>query len=121
MDCEHYNCDPPALNTKCIIFTLFIAFVYWGLPRHNKWVLVLLIFSSYLILAWYDYIYQCERNLGPSYLSLFYKNLKPPESDQMKKYDNWHPAIKRKVFFFDVTILLLLILAFPLFLKWEPS
>lgn len=120
-DCDKYNCDPPTLNIKCVIFTLFIVFVYWFLPPRNKWILILLIFIPYVLLAWYDYIYQCERNSGPSYLSLFYKNLKPPETDPMKKYDNWHPTIKKRVFFIDLSFLLIILLFIPIFIEWTPK
>ena len=102
---EVYNIEPTA-NWKCIIFTLSLALGYWFLPKNNKYILVTLLYFPYIILAWYDYIYVCKRNMGPTYLSMFYWWAKPPGSEQVKAYHNWNPKIKRKVFIVDIIILL---------------
>ena len=119
-DCDKYNCEPPSVNTKCIVFTLFVVTIYWFVPK-NKWILLFLIFVCYIILAWYDYIYNCERNMGPTYLSLFYKHFKPQSSEQIKEYENWHPTLKKKVMYVDLFILLVLVMLFPIYYDWEPK
>ena len=111
----------PVVNWKCIFFTVFLSVGYWFLPYRNKWVLLALLYFPYLILAWYDYYYSCERNMGPTYLSLFYWWGKPKESQQIKDYNDWDPQIKRRVFIVDMLILAIMILIIPTFLMWVPK
>lgn len=112
--------EAPSANIKCIVFSLVLAGGYWFLPPKNKWVLLALLYFPYLILAWYDYYYACKRNLGPTYLALFYKDLKPKESEQIKTYENWCPKWKQRVLIIDIILLVILLaLAVP-FWKWNP-
>ena len=55
----------PATNLKCIVFTAFV-FGIWMLPK-NKWVLLLVLFLPYAIMATYDHYYNCNRQFGPTY------------------------------------------------------
>lgn len=114
-----YNKEP-VVNWKCIVLTFILASGYWWLPKRNKWVLLALLYFPYLALAWYDYWYVCERNMGPTYLSLFYWWGKPPNSKQIKQYKDWHPAIKKKVYIVDGVILVLTLMLLPRFLRWKP-
>ena len=66
----YYNIEP-VVNWKCIIFTMILAIGYWFLPKKNKWILLGLLYFPYLVLAWYDHYYKCERNMGPTYLAFF--------------------------------------------------
>lgn len=111
----------PAANLKCIIFSLVLASGYWFLPKRNKWILLALLYFPYLAIAWYDYYYACQRDLGPTYLALFYKDLKPQESDQIQTYKNWCPKWKRRIFAVDTFIVLLLVVLAVPFWKWSPS
>jgi hypothetical protein len=104
-------CEQPTFNLKCIIFTLILSAGYWWLPKKNIIILAILLYFPYLVLAWYDYIYQCKRNMGPTYLSLFYEWLKPQDSDQIKQYKDWCPEIKNKVLAVDITLLFIGLLA----------
>ncbi len=117
MDNNKYYEGEPTWNVKCIVFTLVLALGYWFLPPKNKWVLICLLYFPYLVLAWYDYIYQCKRNMGPTYLSLFYKWAKPKDSQQIKDYDNWDPKIKNKVLLVDIIILGIILLSILYFIK----
>jgi len=124
MDSEDKEtCDrtPPSVNWKCIWFTLALAGGYWFIPPKNKWVLVALLYFPYLVLAWYDHWYACERVLGPSYLALFYAWAKPKSSDQIQRYKNWCPDLRRRVLIVDMIILLLALTLLPSFLAWDPS
>ena len=107
-----YNEEPTA-NWKCIVFTLALVLGYWFLPPKNKWILLVLLYFPYIILAWYDYIYVCERNMGPTYLSLFYWWAKPPQSKQVQDYHNWDPKIKKKVLIVDGILLCIGLLVGP--------
>ena len=111
----------PATNIKCIYFTIFIVGIYWFLPR-NKWFLLLLLWLPYLLMAWYDEWYNCERTFGPTYLRTFYEWAKPPKSKQSVVYKNWCAHHADKVFMVDMIILVLfLIFFFGFFLKWQPK
>ena len=118
MDCDSTE---PSANLKCIIFTLAVAGFYWYLPRKNKWILLATLTLPYLVLAWYDFVYDCKRNMGPTYLAMFYGWAKPKESEQMTQYRNWCPNIRNRVFVVDIAILVLLIACVPSFLAWTPS
>lgn len=58
--------QPFAWNIKCIIFTILIAAGYWYLPPKNLYVLLFLLWSPYVALAWYDYAYDCKDKMMPT-------------------------------------------------------
>jgi hypothetical protein len=112
---------PPALNLKCIVFTAALASGYWFLPAKNKYVLAGLAYFPYLILAWYDWIYLCKHNFGPTYLANFYSWAKPQSSSQIKIYKNWAPDIKLRVQAVDLVVAVILLSLLPAFIRWKPS
>ena len=57
---------PFHFNIKCIIFTIIIAGGYWYLPHKNYLVLILLLWLPYILLAWYDYSYNCQDKMMPT-------------------------------------------------------
>ena len=114
-----YNKEP-VFNWKCIIFTLVLSIGYWVLPKKNKWILLVLLYVPYIVLAYYDHYYKCERNMGPTYLALFYWWAKPQDSKQIKDYKEWDPKIKKKVLIIDLILLAGGIAIIPFFLKWKP-
>ena len=111
---------PPAVNLKCIVATLLLSSGYWFLPSRNKWVLLFLSYVPYLALAWYDYIYACQHNFGPTYLANFYSWAKPQSSRQIQIYKNWDPQIKFRVHLVDAIVLAALVYFAPKFLDWKP-
>jgi hypothetical protein len=81
-----------AWNIKCIIFTIIVAAGYWYLPYRNIYVLLFLLWSPYVALAWYDYSYNCEDKMMPTlfpYGRKIYLPFKPPgykvEFEKMSK------------------------------------
>jgi hypothetical protein len=108
-------------NLKCILLSLALATGYWFAPRRNKWVLLGILYFSYLVIAWYDHIYACQRQLGPSPLMHFYKALKPADSDQMRAYNDLCPETYRIILAFDVVVLVTLVALAPAFLRWRPN
>lgn len=112
---------PPALNLKCVVITLVLASSYWYLPSRNKFVLIALAYFPYLALAWYDWMYACKHNFGPTYLAHFYSWAKPQGSRQIQIYKNWAPSIKRKVQAVDLLVGGALLALLPKFLDWKPS
>ena len=111
----------PSVNLKCIVFTALLASGYWYLPPKNKYVLISLAYFPYLALAWYDWIYSCTHNFGPTYLAHFYSWGKPQNSRQIQIYKNWAPNIKRKVQLVDLCVAAIIVLLIPKFLNWQPK
>lgn len=111
----------PTWNVKCILLTAFLALGYWYAPQRNKWILLALLFFPYLALAWYDFLYSCEENLGPTYLSLFYAWFKPRRSQQIQDFQRWDPEIKRRVLVVDGVLLVVVLSLVPWFLTWNPT
>ena len=113
----------PAWNAKCIVFTLALALGYWFLPPRNKWVLLVLAYAPYAVMAWYDDHYDCQRDrFKPTFLSLFYGWLKPEHyRQQLRQFrdqsPNWYAAIVAV----DLAILALIIWLAPKFLAWQPK
>jgi hypothetical protein len=115
MDSNTVYTGEPTANLKCIIISIFCALFYWFAPRRNKYVLVAILYLIYLCIAWYDYLYLCERSMSPTYLSLFYIWFKPKASKQIIEYKNWDPKIKKRVIIVDVIVLLTLLALTPVF------
>jgi len=110
---DGYDATPPQINVKCIVFTMLISMGYWYLPKRNKWVMLALLYFPYIIMAWYDSIYNCTRNrLGPTFLGSFYYWAKPSKSNK-----EWHPKWKNMIFYTDMLILALAIYYIPRFLN----
>lgn len=108
-------------NAKCIILSIALAAGYWFLPRRNKWILLAILYFTYLAIAWYDYYYRCERDMRPTYLAYFYDFLKPPKSRQVLEWKAWPPELKRKIQRVDLIILIIIIAITPWFLRWKPT
>ena len=116
LDC---NNSPPTGNLKCILLTVFFAGGYWYLPPRNKWVLLAIVYFTYLALAWYDHRYDCPRQLGPSYLAHFYAFAKPTHSAQIKTYRHWCPETARRILVVDMVVLVILLALAPIFWRWQ--
>jgi hypothetical protein len=114
-DCDVYSCVKPVVNWKCVVLTIVLALAYWYLPYRNGFVLLAILYFTYLALAWYDYWYACKRNMGPTYLSLFYAPFKPQESEQIQEYKNWHPTIKQRVLKVDIVIAVIVLSLFVVY------
>jgi UDP-N-acetylmuramyl pentapeptide phosphotransferase/UDP-N-acetylglucosamine-1-phosphate transferase len=63
---------PLYLNEKCIAFAGFVLAVYF-MPHQKAWqhevvFAFILAMLAYVLMAWYDYIYDCNDKLGPTLL-----------------------------------------------------
>ena len=47
-------------NPKCIVFALILIAGYWLMPPRNVFLLPLIFVVAYIMLAWYDYLYDCK-------------------------------------------------------------
>ena len=114
------NGDKISFTLKCIVISLLLALLYWFAPSKNKWVLLAILYLTYLALAWYDHLYDCRRKaLQPTFLYSFYGALKPRAYQEA--YEEWQPSTKRLVAGVDLGILGLLLLGLPFFLRWRPG
>jgi hypothetical protein len=103
---------PLYLNEKCIAFAAFILVVYF-MPHQKAWqhevvFAFVLAMLAYVLMAWYDYIYDCNDKLGPTLLGALIGWAKPyggvpPGTNQLPiKY-------KKIVGVFDTLVLIILI------------
>jgi hypothetical protein len=111
----------PAVNLKCITISAGLLWAYWWLPSKNKFVAITIAYFAYLYIAWYDWLYSCAHNFGPTYLANFYRWGKPKASRQMREYDAWPQKLKDKIFQIDFYVLLGLVALIPFFLHWKPK
>jgi hypothetical protein len=105
---------PLYLNPKCLVFSAFILAVYW-LPHpkplpHRIVMAFFLATLAYVILAWYDVIYDCNDRLGPTLLGWMSKAFKPKEYSD--KYDQLPVKYQKIIRTVDIAILVVLAILF---------
>jgi hypothetical protein len=105
---------PLYLNIKCLIFSAFVITVYF-LPKmtsfaHNFVMVFLLGMASYISLAWYDVLYDCNDRLKPTLLGWLSKSFKPPEYSQ--EYDDLPLKTKKVIRTVDIVVLSVVLFAF---------
>lgn len=103
---------PLYLNVKCLLFSAFVLGVYF-LPHppsfaHNIVMAFLLGTASYILLAWYDVLYDCNDRLKPTLLGWLSKSFKPPEYSE--QYDEL--PLKTKKIIRNIDIIVLCIIGF---------
>lgn len=107
---------PLYLNPKCLVFSAFVLGVYW-LPHpkafaHKILMAFLLATSAYIILAWYDVLFDCNDRLKPTLLGWLSKPFKPKEYSDA--YDKLPMKYQKIVRTFDIVILSILVITFAL-------
>ena len=116
-----YNCDDRRLPRGIILGTIF-ALILISLPQKNKWVFAMCLYLPYIILAIYDYQFNCTHNkFGPTFLANFYAWAKPLHSEQIEIYKKWHPKWVSLIRNVDIVILLVILILTPMFLQWNPK
>lgn len=96
------------LNPKCLVFSAFVLAVYW-LPHPKNYRILAAFFIaclSYVLLAWYDVIYDCKDRLQPTILGWLWGWAKPPEYRDL--YNKLPERDKKIVKTFDIFILFVL-------------
>ena len=63
MDLTHKKRKLFALNPKCLFISIMIVALYWNLPPKNARAAVVLLFGTYVGIAWYDELYNCDQRL----------------------------------------------------------
>lgn len=111
---------PLYLNPKCLVFSAFVLSVYWmphpkPLP-HRIVMAFVLATAAYILMAWYDYIYDCNDKLQPTLLGWMSSFFKPKEYSD--KYNQLPIKYQKIVRGFDIAVLVLILglLAAPYFI-----
>ena len=110
-----------ALNPKCLVFSAFVLIVYW-LPHpvalgHRIVMAFILATIAYILLAYYDVMYDCNDRLRPTLLGWISGWFKPKEYQEA--YDQLPLKTKKIVRTFDILVLLVAVglLAYPFVVK----
>ena len=92
------------LNTKCIIFSLCSSLIYAAGGGKNMLLIALIFIISYVLLAWYDYVYDCNdymfsgTGVGPS--GIFKPQRREKNDTANDLVADQEQAYLRKVYFF---------------------
>ncbi len=112
---------PLYLNPKCLVFSAFTLIVYW-LPHpvsyaHRVVMAFLLATTAYILMAWYDVIYDCNDRLRPTLFGWISGWFKPAEYNE--QYEELPIKYKKIIRWFDIAVLciLVILLAFPYLVK----
>lgn len=105
---------PLYLNPKCLVFSGFVLMVYW-LPHPKAWshkaiAAFLLATASYIALAWYDVLYDCNDRLRPTLLGWLSKPFKPAEYSE--EYDKLPLKYQKIIRWVDLGVISIVIFAF---------
>jgi hypothetical protein len=52
--------QPFHFNIKCVIISIVFMILYWYLPYRNPFMLPIIFLVGYILIAWYDYLYDCN-------------------------------------------------------------
>jgi UDP-N-acetylmuramyl pentapeptide phosphotransferase/UDP-N-acetylglucosamine-1-phosphate transferase len=105
---------PLYLNPKCLVFSGFVLAVYW-MPHpnplaHRILTAFMLATLSYVLLAWYDMIYDCNDKLGPTLLGWLSMPFKP--SSYRDQFNELPVKYQKIVQWTDILILSVLLVLF---------
>jgi hypothetical protein len=105
---------PLYLNVKCLVISFGVLCIYW-LPHpkafaHKFVAAFLLATATYISLAWYDVLYDCNDHLGPTLLGWLSMPFKPKEYGE--KYDQLPVKYKKIVRTVDILVISIVVFAF---------
>jgi UDP-N-acetylmuramyl pentapeptide phosphotransferase/UDP-N-acetylglucosamine-1-phosphate transferase len=105
---------PLYLNPKCLVFSGFVLAVYWmphakALP-HRIVTAFMLATLAYVLLAWYDMIYDCNDKLGPTLLGWISMPFKP--AGYRAEFNELPVKYKKIIRWFDIAILGVMLVLF---------
>jgi hypothetical protein len=99
---------PLYLNPKCLVFSAFVLGVYW-MPHakeysHKVAIAFILATAAYVLMAWYDYLYDCTDRFGPTFLGWMSGWFKPQE--YRDKYNALPVKYEKMVRTVDILVLI---------------
>ena len=116
---------PLYLNPKCLVFSAFVLAVYW-LPHpvalaHRIVMAFLLATAAYILMAWYDVLYDCNDRFKPTLLGWMSGWFKPPA--YFKEYEELPVKYQKIIRTFDIAVLgiLVVLVAYPFLVKSKSS
>ena len=97
-------------NPKCLLFSAAIMALYWFSPANkNTWLLPVIFVVSYVAMAWYDYMYNCDlimysgSALGANTADAIFKPQRRDEKHDKKNLSkNQEQEYLRRVYLFHV-------------------
>lgn len=103
---------PLYLNPKCLVFSAFILAVYW-MPHfkafeHRVVMAFVLATAAYVLMAWYDVLYDCNDRFKPTLLGWLSMPFKPPYYHQ--EYEELPIKYKKIIRWFDIAVLVIMVL-----------
>lgn len=108
---------PLYLNPKCLVFSAFVLAVYW-MPHpvayaHKIVMAFVLATAAYVLMAWYDVLYDCNDRFKPTLLGWMSGWFKPP--GYFKEYEELPLKYQKIIRTFDIVVLVVLLglLAYP--------
>jgi hypothetical protein len=112
---------PLYLNPKCLVFSAFVLGVYW-MPHakeftHKVVIAFILATAAYVLMAWYDVIYDCNDRLRPTLLGWISGWAKPAYYNE--EYEKIPVKYQKIIRWFDIAVLVLILglLAYPYLMK----
>jgi len=102
---------PLYLNPKCLVFSAFVLMVYW-MPHakaleHRIVIAFILATSAYVLMAWYDVLYDCNDRLRPTLLGWLSGPFKP--SYYNEEYEQLPIKYKKIIRTVDIVVLVVLL------------
>lgn len=102
---------PLYLNPKCLVFSAFVLGVYW-MPHpvayaHKVVMAFVLATAAYVLMAWYDVLYDCNDRFKPTLLGWMSGWFKPP--GYFKEYEELPIKYQKIIRTFDIVILVVLL------------
>ena len=97
-------------NPKCLLFSAIIMAIYWFSPTDkNPFLLPVMFIISYIAMAWYDYMYDCDsimysgNALGPNTIDAIFKpQHRNKKSDKKNLAQNQEKEYLHRVYLFHV-------------------
>ncbi len=105
---------PLELNPKCIVFSAFVLAVYW-LPHpvafsHRVLAAFFLATAAYILMAWYDVLYDCNDRFAPTLIGWLSMPFKPEE--YREKYKALPVKYQKIIRNFDIFLLSMVVVGF---------
>jgi hypothetical protein len=109
--------QPFHLNPKCLFFSIIIMSLYWFSPVKKNFLLLPIIFIlSYIGMAWYDHMYNCDimysgTGLGLNTLDSIFKPQHRNNNDEKKDLvENQEQEYLRHVYLFHIVAIVPILL-----------
>jgi hypothetical protein len=104
---------PFVLNTKCLVFSFYSSLLLYGGGGRNPLLIALIFVIAYVLLAWYDWVYECDDFMYSGKGSLGFSGIFKPQrreknrntvKDGIDLVSDQEQAYLNKVYFFHAFI-----------------